>query len=56
MGPYCIAFLSDRDVDDIVSRFRANLVVDAAEPFVEELWSEVTINGIRFVVGSIVKD
>ncbi|MBL0748138.1 MOSC domain-containing protein [Nocardioides baculatus] len=33
-----------------IERFRANLVVDGDEPFAEDQWEALTINGVRFRV------
>ncbi|XP_072293099.1 molybdenum cofactor sulfurase [Eucyclogobius newberryi] len=38
------------DVENVISRFRANLVLSGAEAFHEDNWSQLIIAGTRFVV------
>ncbi|CAA0832464.1 Molybdenum cofactor sulfurase family protein [Striga hermonthica] len=36
-----------------VNRFRPNLLIDGCEPFSEDLWNEVEINGLTFSAGEL---
>lgn len=38
------------DMERLVQRFRANLVISGQEPFVEESWSHLTIGASQFKV------
>ena len=55
----CLPFLSQNmkavlSVDDLVQRFRANLVVGGdAPPFLEDMWTEVSIGNLHFEVQSL---
>ena len=48
----CLVLIQLLSLDDLVSRFRPNLVVsgNGMEPYEEDEWSEVTIGGQRFKV------
>lgn len=38
------------DTQNVISRFRANLVIAGVEPFEEDNWSRLIIGNTRFVV------
>ncbi|KAK0137586.1 Molybdenum cofactor sulfurase [Merluccius polli] len=47
-------FSEDRqplDTQNLISRFRANLVIAGVEPFEEDTWSQLIIGNARFLVG-----
>ena len=43
-------FIDNSDVDELVTRFRANLVVDGCQPFEEDAWQALHIGAVRFRV------
>lgn len=41
------------DLDEAIGRFRANVVVDGAEPFAEDTWERVSIGGTTYRHGEL---
>eukprot|EP00079_Xenopus_tropicalis_P031167 XP_017944938.1 PREDICTED: molybdenum cofactor sulfurase isoform X2 [Xenopus tropicalis] len=41
---------SDIEIDQLTQRFRANIVINGSQPFEEENWAEVFIDGLHFQV------
>jgi uncharacterized protein YcbX len=41
------------DLDEAIGRFRANVVVDGAEPFAEDAWERVSIGGTTYRHGEL---
>ncbi|KAK7077079.1 hypothetical protein SK128_012878 [Halocaridina rubra] len=40
----------DLDEEDLIKRFRGNIILDGGKPYDEEFWSSLTINGIVFEI------
>lgn len=38
------------EIEELIRRFRANLVISAPESFEEEEWAEISIGALRFQV------
>lgn len=41
------------DLDEAIGRFRANVVIDGAEPFAEDTWDRVSIDGTTYRHGEL---